>query len=107
MVQKGDTMGKKQTFLEDIKGMWRQLSRKEQVLYIVQTVLGITILVVLLLGCAGVDNTLVNRIDLALLAVLFMTSAMRDYPQRKRKNTVYILCAIAALFALFMNIVNR
>lgn len=100
-------MAKKRTLLEDIKGMWQQLSRKEQVLFIVQTVLGIAILIILLLGCVGADNALVNRIDLALLAVLFVTSAIRDYPQHKRKNIAYILCAIATLFALFMNIANR
>lgn len=100
-------MAKKRTLLEDIKGMWQQLSRKEQVLFIVQTVLGIAILIILLLGCVGADNVLVNRIDLALLAVLFVTSAIRDHPQHKRKNIAYILCAIATLFALFMNIANR
>lgn len=95
-------MAGKRTFSEDVKDMWRQLSHRERVLYIVQTVLGIAILVMLLFGCMGLDNTLVNQIELVLVSALLVTSALRNYPQHKWKNALYILCAVAALFAFFV-----
>lgn len=94
-------MAQKQTFSEDVQGMWQLLTLKEKLLFIVQSVLGVAILFILLLGYAGVlHNTLVNRIDLILLTVLLIVSALRTFPKHKMRIAAYIACAVIAIIFL-------
>ncbi len=89
------------SFSKDMKGAWGLLSKRMKILMILQTALSAGILLMLVLDFAGIGNrTVMLRIDLVLLIVLLIVSALRSYPERKKSIVIYMLLLVAAIFCL-------
>lgn len=96
-------MGKR-SFTEDMKGAWGLLSRRDQVLMVLQSCLSIGLLAMILLDFSGhVNHVLMLRIDLGLVIVLLLVSALRCYPERKKTIVLYMILLIMAVFCLVVN----
>jgi len=91
------------SFSKDMKGAWGLLSKRMKILMILQTGLSAGILLMLLLEIVGIMNrTAALRIDLVLLIVLLIVSALRSYPERKKSIVIYMLLLVAAIFCLVL-----
>ncbi len=89
------------SFSKDMKGAWGLLDKRMKILMILQTGLSAGILLMLLFDFVGIVNrTVALRIDLVLLIVLLIVSALRSYPERKRSIVIYMLLLVAAIFCL-------
>lgn len=94
----------KRSFSEDMEGVWGLLSRKDKVLMILQAGLSIGLLVMILLDFAGnMNHILTLRIDLGLVIVLLLVSALRCYPERKKSIVLYMILLVMAVFCLVVN----
>lgn len=96
-------MGKR-SFSKDMEGAWGLLSRKDKVLMILQAGLSIGLLVMILSDFAGnLNHILTLRIDLGLVIVLLLVSALRCYPERKKSIVLYMILLVMAVFCLVVN----
>lgn len=94
-------MNQKPTFKESLLMTLKEISLKEKILIVLQSVLAIAILAIALLGMNGIiNNNFVSTIDLALLSALLTVSAIRNYPERKMSSVIYMICTVLVIIIL-------
>lgn len=78
-----------------LQSAFLEMSLRERIILIVQTLVSVLVLIVAILGLCGIGNEyLMNCIAMALLALLLLVNAVRLFPTRKLSSIIYVLVAV-------------
>lgn len=94
------------SFSEDMTEAWRVMGSRQKVLMVAQSVLSIVLILALVFDFTmGKSRVLFNRIELGIVIVLLLVSALRSYPEHKKTILLYLICMVVAVVCLVLSFV--
>ena len=94
----------KSAFSKDMAGAWGEMSFRQKVLMVAQSVLSILLMLTLVFDfMMGKNRVFFNRIELGIVIPLLLVSALRSYPERKKFIVLYLVCTVVAVVCLVLS----
>lgn len=94
------------SFSEDMTEAWRVMSTRQKVLMAAQGVMSIILILALVLDFSlGKSRIFFNRIELEIVIVLLLVSALRSYPEHKKTILLYLICMVVAVVCMVLSFV--